>query len=128
MKRALVVITGTIVCLSGAIHAQEEPKSVSPEAIFEDIMQTLPNQVRAQVDSASASSHTQTVRASDVSDQSVSSDSESQSNDDAQARALTSLPESVQQRVEKAIQEIEQSSSERAVQFKEHRQRQKGGK
>lgn len=126
MRRTLVTVTTTVLFLSGTILAQEQAAAggndASAEAIFENIIQTLPHQARSQVDSAAVPS--KTPRGENRIQSEVDRGAIEQSR--ARSEALEKLPESVQKRVEQAIHKMEQTSTERAVQFKEHRQRQKG--
>lgn len=128
MKRAVVLMTILVLGAGGAVLAQEQAgtgkNEPSADVIFDNIIQTLPSQARSQIDSAAASS--QTTTNPEVTVQKGAHRGSAEKAAAAKSEALEKLPESVQKRVEQAIQEIEQTKSQRTVQFKEHRQRTKG--
>jgi hypothetical protein len=100
-------------------NASQKQRETS--AIFEEIMQTLPSDMKAKVDSASA-----TKKKNAVGQTSSASNSGNQKQASLAADrndALKQLPEDVRQRVEKAISDIDNSNQDREILFKDSKKR-----
>jgi hypothetical protein len=99
-------------------------KQRSASAIFDEIMQTLPADMKAKVDSASCESRAD-VKSNAVKPQQSAKPASLQNNRDG---AVQELPEDVRGKVEKAISEIDLGNQNRQIQFKEFEKKRQGGK
>jgi len=89
----------------------EQPAALrNTDKLFEEIMQSLPEEAKVQVDSASRVGAAMNLP-SKTGSQTFS--------DDRKESKVKGLPEDVQKKVEKKIEEIESRREERALQFKE---------
>jgi Ni/Co efflux regulator RcnB len=98
-------------------------KQRKTSAIFDEIMQTLPNDMKAKVDSAS------TIKKKNAGGQTSSSSNSGNQKAPAAANrddALKQLPDDVRQRVEKAISDIDVSNQDRQILFKDSKKRSAG--
>lgn len=99
---------------------EEAQKSYSD--IFTDIMESLPQESRAQVDSASqARPRTHSDGVEDSRDEASTGGNKGQADELAgkRSKALDELPPDVRQRVEKAMETMKQRHENKAMQFKE---------
>jgi hypothetical protein len=97
-------------------------------AIFDDIMQTLPGDMKTKVDSAGVM--TKNGRPVSASKAHAAADSRSSSQTSAMRRdeAAGSLPDDVRGQVEKAISDIDLMNQSRQIQFKEYEKRHPGSR
>jgi hypothetical protein len=111
--------------LSGNDSKPADQKQRTASAIFDDIMLTLPGDMKAKVDSAA--SNRKCVRPSSASSVRASGDSRA-SNKAAASRenAVGTLPEEVRSQVEKAIIDNDLMNQNRQVQFKEYEKKHPG--
>jgi hypothetical protein len=114
-KMVLVVIT-----LMYSIFASENETSKSTDAneIFNAMMQTMPKEIKAKVDSASVSQKSQMTIPSGY-DAGKVNEKTRESVSEAQEMDLNNLPETVREQVRKTIQELELQKDERVLEFKE---------
>ena len=99
---------------SDAPAAKPESEAVDAAAIFDEIIQTLPEALKADIDSASR--HNETSGTQKPAAQEETGKHAAEMKSDAR---LEELPEEVRRRVEKAIEEIEKRGAQRSAQFKE---------
>ena len=97
--------------------------TVETDAIFDDIIQSLPGQLRAEVDSAKQAGAA-SAQAPDA--EAVQKRTEEQ--EQLRQEALDELPEKVRNQVEKAIDDMDENLQERQLQFKEQKGKMKGNK
>jgi hypothetical protein len=138
MKSSIYLLQIALMCLFTSLVAQSpgqngtkdtNQKQHATSAIFDEIMQTLPADQKAQIDSASvdvksdsrdvhkntaAANTSRTVRPS-----------VSESGRDG---AVKELPDDVRGKVEKAISEIDLMNQDRQIQFKEYEKKRQGNK
>jgi len=107
---------------SKALNQKQRATSV----IFNDIMQTLPNTMKARVDSAST--NIKNKRSASSADPKSTSDSRSVTSAARKDGAVQNLPEDVRGKVEKAIIDIDLMNQDRQVQFKEYEKKHPGSK
>jgi hypothetical protein len=112
---------------SGNVSKPADQKQRAASAIFDDIMLTLPGDMKAKVDSAASSR--KCVRPSSASDSKASGDSHA-SNKAAASRenAVGTLPDDVRSQVEKAIIDNDLMNQNRQVQFKEYEKKHPGAR
>lgn len=93
---------------------KENQISTQTNEIFNDIMQSMSEEMKEKVDSASNINKENAL-------QNQGTDSQNQKTIQEQKRtnAVNELPEDIRERVQKRIQEIENKNEERALQFKE---------
>lgn len=93
---------------------KENQISTQTNEIFNDIMQSMSEEMKGKVDSASNINKENAL-------QNQGTDSQNQETIQEQKRtnAINELPEDIRERVQKRIQEIENKNEERALQFKE---------
>ena len=93
---------------------KENQISTQTNEIFNDIMQSMSEEMKEKVDSASNINKENAL-------QNQGTDSHNQQTVQEQKRtnAINELPEDIRERVQKRIQEIENKNEERALQFKE---------
>ena len=94
--------------------------------IFEEILGSLPCDLKALVDSAASSGETASKTKSGK-DSGESSDSITETGERAEHATLLELPEELRRQVEKRITEIENKQTERALQFRDSRESRKAG-
>lgn len=102
-------------------EAQERPAAAAPaesaqayDALFSDILKNLPERSRAKVDSARANAPA--IAGEQSADPAIP---HSPTGIEKREQALEKLDPEVKQRVEKAIQSMENRKKERAAEFKE---------
>jgi hypothetical protein len=103
-------------------NSDAHQKQRETSAIFDEIMQTLPSDMKAKVDSAS------TIKKENVGGQTSSGALSNQKQGTVANRddALKQLPDDVRQRVEKAISDIDVSNQDRQILFKDSKKRSAG--
>lgn len=96
-----------------------EATTVSTDAIFESILQNLPQDMKARVDSASGAK----VAVHQHTDKAVNKpDAATEPGISQREDALKQLPDALRERVRKTIKEMENDQQKRAVQFKDRKQ------
>lgn len=120
IKKARMVLIA--LALSVGILAQEKKNSEKTDAneIFNSMMQTMPKDMKSQVDSASTCQKSQKEQTKAVfkKDQVHASKPEVAQ---MQEIDLNKLPESVREKVRKTMQELEQQKEQRILEFKENK-------
>ena len=118
-KAQIVLIELTLVV---GVFAQEKKNSEKIDAneIFNSMMQTMPKEMKSQVDSASTCQKTpkEQTKAVFKKDQVYASKPEVAQ---MQEVDLNKLPESVREQVRKTMQELEQQKEQRILEFKENK-------
>ena len=115
---ALILTASVILFAQSSGNQNEETKgnqiSTQTNEIFNDIMQSMSEEMKEKVDSASNINKETAL-------QNQGTDSQNQQTVQEQKRtnAINELPEDIRERVQKRIQEIENKNEERALQFKE---------
>ena len=122
-----MVVAGLLTAF--VVHAQDNstPPAKDANEIFNSILQTMPKDMKARVDSASViqkSQKTTTAQRSSAPSDPKQSVLENTNSKDA---SVDKLPDAVRQQVLKTMQEIEQQKTERMLEFKESKD-QKNGK
>jgi hypothetical protein len=135
MKSVATIIQILLLCLLAPVAGQPSGTTVKGDtnqkqhaasAIFDEIMQTLPADMKAKVDSAS-----EDVRAdAKVQQKNPSAPRPLKPGLQEQSRdgAVSKLPEDVRSKVEKAISEIDLMNQDRQIQFKEYEKKHLGSK
>jgi hypothetical protein len=109
---------------SDAKDANQKQRAAS--AIFHDIMQTLPSDMKAKVDSAGMKGkNDRLVSGSSAKGRASASGQTSMTRRDA---AVGNLPDDVRGQVEKAITDIDLMNQNRQIQFKEYEKRHPGSR
>jgi hypothetical protein len=101
-------------------NAQENNPTVknNSDEIFNSMMQTMPKEMKARIDSASIIQNSKKTVTN--SDQTVQYDQKSSPlNSSSSNTSLDKLPDNVRQQVLKTMQQLEQEQNERILQFKE---------
>ena len=125
MKQKILTAACLLGCLSFAAPADDEG-AVEPKAygrIFDDIMNSLPEELKAEVDSASrvrVSAEKDTEHPAPSSGTNETHGHEQRMNR-MKSDALDELPEDVRKRVEKAMETLETKRETKMMQFKEKR-------
>ena len=115
---ALILTTSVILFAQSGSEPNEDTKenqiSTQTNDIFNDIMQSMSEDMKEKVDSASNINKENAL-------QNQGTDSHNQQTVQEQKRtnAINELPEDIREKVQKRIQEIENKNEERALQFKE---------
>jgi len=123
--RTLLSITAAALLQITAVSAEEALRSADPNEIFNSIMQTMPGDMKEQIDSAATIQRT--VNGIRKSAPDSKGDVQQPSEQfDARQETIDKLPESVREQVRKTMQELERGSTERMLQFKESQNQQKG--
>jgi hypothetical protein len=91
---------------------------VTTDAIFDDIISSLPDEVRARVDSASGIHPRQQRQTARQGDEAAEA-----SHPEVPVDKLDELPEKLRLQVEKTIQEMDTRNTQRRMELKEHRRR-----
>lgn len=99
---------------SGNVHAND---------IFNSMIQTMPEEMKSRVDSASVSQKSQKNEIKSTGEKSPAKVSKQEAAR-MQGVDLNKLPESVREQVRKTIQELEQQKEERILEFKENNNKQ----
>jgi len=128
MKINFIIITVLVLSVSG-VRAQNKTPSVRAEAdIFNEIMQTLPPNAKATIDSIHTLIQKQKIQtakkdlmqkrggAPACSTGNAAGAAEVSTN---QAAMLQNLPEELREKIEKTIQEIDKERQKRELQFKD---------
>jgi hypothetical protein len=104
------------------VFAQEKKSSEKLDAneIFNSMMQTMPKEMKVQVDSASISQRSQKEQTEAVSRKNPVHVSKPEM-DKMQEVDLNKLPEPVREQVRKTMQELEQQKEQRILEFKENK-------
>jgi hypothetical protein len=100
-------------------------KQRATSEIFSDIMQTLPNNMKAKVDSASCARNNRNAAAAKANS---ASDSRTKVTTVHRDGVVQNLPEDVRGKVEKAILDVDLMNQDRQVQFKEYEKKHPGRK
>ena len=93
---------------------QENQISAQTNEIFNDIMQSMSEEMKEKVDSASNINKENALQ-----NQGTDSQNQKALQEQKRTKAINELPEDIRERVQKRIQEIENKNEERALQFKE---------
>ncbi|MBN1576804.1 MAG: hypothetical protein JW913_09645 [Chitinispirillaceae bacterium] len=118
-KRLIVSMVLAVMLTAAAARAQETTAgSADPNEIFNSIMQTMPGEMKARIDSASAVQQSQTA-ADGTNAPLHGGDNEPAAAVDARRAGLDKLPEAVREQVRKTMKELERENVERMLQFKE---------
>jgi hypothetical protein len=113
---------------SGNGVAGANQKQQATAAIFDEIMQTLPPDMKARVDSASACKKADSKNPGKGSGgASAGTQKQTPQTRDRDA-AVQQLPEDVRVKVEKAISDIDLMNQSRQIQFKDYEKKRPGGK
>lgn len=122
LAAAIGVLLGCALALADEPAGGEVPE-VETDAIFEEIIRSLPREARQQVDSAKAAG-----AASESTPVSSQTQELTTERSRERQRALEELPEELRRQVEKAIGEIEAATERRQLQFKERVKERSGQK
>jgi hypothetical protein len=140
IKKSLQFFLLCMVCLMTPLVAQSgdtpsqgavDQKQRAASAIFDDIMLTLPGDMKAKVDSAAASGKSsRTARNVPCAKNDAAGQARSSSNASADKRdgAVSGLPDDVRGQVEKAMTDIDLMNENRQVQFKEYEKKHPGSR
>lgn len=139
MKQIITILHVSSLCLLMMLFAQPSSASDAKDtnqrqraasAIFDDIMQTLPNDMKAKVDSAGIGRKSDRSVSGSSSKAQAASDSRSSSQTSVMRRndAAGSLPDDVRGQIEKAISDIDLMNQDRQIQFKEYEKRHPGAR
>ncbi len=127
MNTKLRITSLVVVCVCVLAYAEGpaggETADIQTDAIFDEILQSLPTEAKEQVDSAKrTSAATESAP--------VSSQSQEMSAERLRQReqALEELPEELRNQVEKAIGQIESAAEQRQMEFKERKSERTGQK
>ena len=96
--------------------------------LFDEIMQTLPSDMKAKVDSASACARSDAGRQEKGSSAAASAAQKQPALNNDRDAAVQKLPEDVRAKVEKAISDIDFMNQDRQIQFKDYEKKHQGGK
>jgi hypothetical protein len=113
---------------SGNGLAGADQKQQATDAIFDEIMQTLPPEMKARVDSASAGKKIDSKNPGKASARSPAGTQKQPPQTGDRDAAVQQLPEDVRVRVEKAISDIDLMNQDRQIQFKDYEKKRQGGK
>ena len=121
MKSAKFIMMTVIELFAAAfLNAQEKKTVKDPNEIFYSIMQTMPKDMKARVDSASAVQNSK--KPDIVTERAISDNRSSSLSDNSTIEAsLDKLPVAVRQQVLKTMIELEQDKKERMLEFKENK-------
>lgn len=108
----LLLILGTMSLAMAQGAGQANAPAASSESIFNQILQSMPADARVRVDSAS---QLRSVHQHDG----VQNATTKRATTPLQDEALKQLPREVQERVQRAMVELEQDKKRRAVEFKD---------
>ncbi len=118
---AALLLSGFTISAQSVDEPTEEQKSYGD--IFSDIMESLPRESKAQVDSASQTRN-QRQGAENVLRERIGADVDEERAEQLgrmESKALDELPEDVRRRVEKAMKTIEERRESKVMKFKEKR-------
>ncbi|MFP4416007.1 MAG: hypothetical protein ACOC41_02505 [Chitinivibrionales bacterium] len=93
-------------------------QQINTGAIFDEIMQSLPQGIQTEIDSASGKNHVKSSGEKLDREHGESQDIRMQTRPDV-GHSLDKLPDEVRRRVEKAMDKIERQQDERKLKFKE---------
>lgn len=116
-----LLLSGLTISAQSVDEPTEEQKSYGD--IFSDIMESLPRESKAQVDSASQTRN-QRQGAENVLRERIGADVDEERAEQLgrmESKALDELPEDVRRRVEKAMKTIEERRESKVMKFKEKR-------
>jgi hypothetical protein len=117
--KLLILMAAVGMLVAAAADAQENTATTSdPNEIFNSIMQTMPKEMKALVDSASTTQRSQ-KGSKNESSSSVESKKDPQANIDLRQSSIDRLPENVREQVRKTMQELEKEKMERILEFKD---------
>ncbi|HMD67681.1 MAG TPA: hypothetical protein VKF42_02315 [Chitinivibrionales bacterium] len=133
ITRILLLALVCLVPVSGQTTSSGNPKDTGRKqhetaAIFDEIMQTLPSDMKAKVDSASVCARSE-AKKQDKGSSVTSSGSQKQASQPADRDdAVRQLPDDVRAKVEKAISDIDLMNQDRQIQFKDYEKKRPGSK
>ena len=117
--KLLIPMAAVGVLVATTADAQENTATTSdPNEIFNSIMQTMPKEMKARVDSASTTQRSPKGTKKESSS-SVESKKDPQANIDLRQSSIDRLPENVREQVRKTMQELEKEKMERMLEFKD---------
>lgn len=136
MKAITRIFLITLVCLvpvSGQVPSSDNAKDTGRKqhetaAIFDEIMQTLPLDMKAKVDSASVCARNDAKKQDKGSSGNSLGPQKQASQPADRDGAVRQLPDDVRAKVEKAISEIDLMNQDRQIQFKDYEKKRPGGK
>jgi hypothetical protein len=126
-----------MLCMVPPLFARQDPLSDSngmdqkqrvASAIFNEIMLTLPGDMKAKVDSASMSGKCARTQPSSKGSAAAESCSSTRNAAEKRNSAVANLPEDVRNQVEKAITDIDLMNKDRQIQFKEYEKKHPGSR
>jgi hypothetical protein len=136
MKRILRILQSALVCSLPVLAAGPSENGVAganqkqqaTAAIFDEIMQTLPPDMKARVDSASAGKKNDSKNTGKGSARASAGTQKQRPQTSDRDAAVQQLPEDVRAKVEKAISDIDLMNQDRQIQFKDYEKKRQGGK
>jgi hypothetical protein len=121
MKTYIKILAAiSFVALTSGVFAADDQDSKMPkaDALYNEIMMTLPPEMKAKIDSSKMS--TDMNKTGQVKVDSAKNRQELQEKTaDQKARHIEELPDELRKQVEKAMQEMEKRQMERKLEFKE---------
>jgi len=120
--KTMVIIWGIL--LITAVNAQQHKNDSNRDAdeIFNSIMQTMPDEKKARVDSASSVSKSM-KKTGDTGKKSMAKTGTSGKTIDRNEVSIEHLPEAVRRQISKTMQEVEQQKVDHMIEFKEIREK-----
>jgi hypothetical protein len=137
MKQKILTLQIALLCMLMPVFAQPSvPSDVrdtnrnrrAASAIFNDIMQTLPNAMKVKVDSAGMSRKTECPVAASKGHGPANSRASGPASSVRRDGAVKNLPVDVRGQVEKAIADIDLMNQNRQIQFKEYGKKHPGSR
>jgi hypothetical protein len=111
-------LSGAVVISAGEGDTRTMPKA---DAIYNDIMATLPVEMKARIDSSKTSSP-MNGNAQAMADSTMSAKERQVKAAEEKAKRLQGLPDDLRAQVEKTMQEMEKRQMERKLEFKDMKQ------
>jgi hypothetical protein len=133
IKRIFLITLVCLVPVSGQVPSSDNARDTGRKqqqtaAIFDEIMQTLPSDMKAKVDSASVCAKND-AKKQDKGSSSTASGPQRQTPQSADRdAAVRQLPDDVRARVEKAMSDIDLMNQDRQIQFKDSERKHPGNK
>lgn len=115
ITKTAIMVVAVISFLAVCYGQDSQAKQPAVEDIFQDIMLTLPSDVKADMDSVKTNKPAVPVN----SNEQVKNNNEKIQEQMQKDKRLQELPENVRNQVEKAIIEIDRNREERVLEFKE---------
>ncbi len=118
LKNAQMVLIVLLFIGNGIAADNSNPEIVNANEIFNSMLQTMPQEMKTRVDSASVSQKSQNAQIGSQVNTGTGKVSPAETNR-IQDIDLSKLPENVREQVKKTIEELEQQKEERILEFKE---------